>query len=83
MGPDGKPLGGQESPSQGQNRPGQQKPDDPTGAANPGQGEGSWGELQSYTNFLKNRGASPKVPEKYRKYWEAYLKQKQAADKPK
>jgi hypothetical protein len=29
-------------------------------------------------NFLKNRGSAPKVPEKYRKYWDAYLKQKPA-----
>jgi hypothetical protein len=30
-------------------------------------------------NFLKNRGSRPpEVPEKFRKYWEAHLKQKQA-----
>jgi hypothetical protein len=29
-------------------------------------------------NFLKNRGSRPPdVPEKFRKHWEAYLKQKQ------
>lgn len=79
LGPDGKPLGGQESKDGGQNRVGNRASEDPTGPGNPGTGDGSWGELQSYTNFLKNRGSSPKVPEKYRKYWEAYLKQKQAS----
>ena len=44
-----------------------------------GQGDETWGELQPYVNFLKNRGSSPKVPEKYRKYWEAYLKGKQGS----
>ncbi|MCR9246784.1 MAG: hypothetical protein NXI31_17255 [bacterium] len=27
-------------------------------------------------NSLKHRGSSPKVPQKYRKYWRAYLKNK-------
>ena len=70
-------MGGQETKDGGQNRTGNRSPNDPTGPGNPGQGEGSWGELQSYVNFLKNKGSAPKVPEKYRKYWEAYLKQKQ------
>lgn len=72
-----QPTGGQETPDGGQNRRGNQPPDSELGAAQPGTGEGSWGELQPYANFLKNRGSMPKVPEKYRKYWEAYLKQKQ------
>lgn len=79
LGPDGKPLGGKESKDGGQNRVGNRGSEDPTGPGSPGTGDGSWGELQSYANFLKNRGSSPKVPEKYRKYWEAYLKQKQAS----
>lgn len=81
IGPDGKPLGGQEAKDGGQNRVGNRPTEDPTGPGSPGTGDGSWGDLQSYTNFLKNRGSSPKVPEKYRKYWEAYLKQKQASGK--
>ena len=76
--PDGQqPNGGQETPDGGQNRRGNQPPDSELGPAQPGTGDGSWGELQPYVNFLKNRGSMPKVPEKYRKYWEAYLKQKQ------
>jgi DNA mismatch repair ATPase MutL len=76
--PDGQqPNGGQETPDGGQNRRGDQPPDSEVGPAQPGTGDGTWGELQPYVNFLKNRGSMPKVPEKYRKYWEAYLKQKQ------
>lgn len=74
--PGGQPLGGQETPTGGENRPGNNPPQPETGPGQPGTGEGSWGELQPYLNFLRNRGATPKVPEKYRKYYEAYLKNK-------
>ena len=73
---DGKPDGGKEQRSTGENRPGQDPSQDPTGAGKPGTGAGEWGGLQPYLNFLKNRGASPKVPEKFRRYYEAYLKNK-------
>lgn len=76
--PDGQSQGGEENPTGGQNTPGTQRPESETGPGNPGTGEGSWGELQPYMNFLKNRGSRPpQVPEKFRKYWEAYLKSKQ------
>jgi hypothetical protein len=75
---EGKPEGGQEDKGPGENRNGQAPPDQATGPGQPGQGSETWGELQGYTNALKNRGSMPKVPEKYRKYWEAYLKQKPA-----
>jgi hypothetical protein len=76
---DGKPEGGQEAKDGGQNRPGGKPDDGGTGPASQGTGDGSWGDLQPYMNFLKNRGSRPPdVPEKFRKYWEAYLKQKQA-----
>lgn len=76
---DGKPEGGQESKDGGQNRPGSAPDDGGVGPANPATGDGTWGELQPYMNFMKNRGSRPpQVPEKFRKYWEAYLKQKQA-----
>lgn len=74
----GNPQGGQENPTGGQNTTGNRQPEPETGPGNPGTGEGSWGELQPYMNFLKNRGSRPpQVPEKFRKYWEAYLKSKQ------
>jgi hypothetical protein len=74
----GQPQGGQEAKAGGDLTRGNQAPPGETGPGNPGSGEGSWGELQPYMNFLKNRGSAPKVPEKYRKYWDAYLKQKPA-----
>lgn len=73
---EGKPETGQDDKGPGENRTGQTPPDQTTGPGQTGQGSESWGELQGYTNALKNRGSMPKVPEKYRKYWEAYLKQK-------
>ncbi len=74
----GDPQGGQENPDGGENTRGNQPPQGETGPGAPGTGDGAWGELQPYMNFLKNRGSRPPaVPEKFRKYWEAYLKQKQ------
>jgi Skp family chaperone for outer membrane proteins len=74
----GRPEGGQESPGPGENTRGNRQIEPDLGAPNPGQGSENWGELQPYANFLKNRGSVPtKVPEQYRKYWEAYLRQKQ------
>jgi hypothetical protein len=72
----GPPKGGSESKDGGQNKLGNNPPNSPTGPGQPGTGDGGWGNLQPYLNFLRNRGASPKVPEKYRKYYEAYLKNK-------
>ena len=73
----GNPLGGQDHNGPGQNRTGNRQPEPDVGPGQPGQGEGQWGELPPYVNFLKNRGSAPTtVPAKYRKYWEAYLKQK-------
>lgn len=75
----GKPQGGDPSQAQGENVPGAPQQSE-TGPGQRGEGEGQWGELQPYLNFLKNRGTSPKVPAKFRKYYEAYLKRK-AGDK--
>lgn len=73
----GKPDGGQQDPSRGENTRGNNELQPDIGPGNRGEGEQGWGDLPSYVNFLKNRGSSPKVPEKYRKYWDAYLKSKQ------
>ncbi|MGK0156572.1 MAG: hypothetical protein ACI9SE_003541 [Neolewinella sp.] len=72
----GEPKGGKQGKDGGQNRDGKKPPNSPTGPGQPGTGEGEWGDLQPYLNFLRNRGSSPKVPEKFRKYYEAYLKNK-------
>lgn len=77
----GQPQGGQDAQTAAENRPGNRPPESATGPGQNPQGEEGWGELQPYVNFLKNRGSSPKVPERYRKYWEAYLKQKQGSGK--
>lgn len=77
--PDGQPVGAEDSLDPAENRTGRAPPDSETGPAQRASGDEGWGELQPYVNFLKNRGATPKVPEKYRRYWEAYLKNKQGA----
>ena len=60
---------------------GNNQPENETGPGKPGTGNESWGELQPYLNSLKNRGSAPKIPQKYRKYWKAYLKNKKAQGK--
>lgn len=69
-----RPEGGEQDPVGGENRPANAMPDQETAPGQPGTGEDEWGKLPPYMNFLKNRGSSPKVPDKFRKYWEAYLK---------
>lgn len=69
-----RPQAGDPNPADGENRSGQNPPDSGTAKGAPGTGEDEWGGLQPYVNFLKNRGSPPKVQEKYRKFWETYLK---------
>ena len=76
-----QPLNGKDSSAPGQNAPGKNQPNSPTGPGKPGTGAAGWGDLQPYLNFLRNRGASPKVPQKFRKYYEAYLKNKAKGSK--
>lgn len=71
------PDGPQPNADGGQNRKGNPPQDGSAGQANPGEGDAQWGQLQPYVNFLKNRGSPPKVPEKFRHYFEAYLKNQQ------
>ena len=75
---DGPPKGGEDSKDTPENRSGNRQLEPDLGPGQPGDGDGTWGELQPYVNFLKNRGSAPKVPEKYRRYWQAYLKNKQS-----
>jgi hypothetical protein len=73
-----KPQGGDQNPAGGENTRGDNQLEPQVGPGTPGTGDGGWGELQPYMNFLKNRGSRPpEVPERFRKYWEAYLKNKQ------
>lgn len=77
----GQPQGAEEQPTSGENQVGANPQESPTGDGKPGKGTDEWGGLQPYLNFLKNRGASPKVPEKFRRYYEAYLKNKSKGGK--
>lgn len=79
--PGSEPKDGKETPQPPGPPQGVPPPEDPTAPGQPGSGEGTWGELREYQSLLKNRGSQPKVPEKFRKYWEAYLKQKGAERK--
>lgn len=78
-----KPDGPEASPDPGENRPGNRPPDNGTEKVAPGAGDGTWGELPNYANFLKNKGSAPKVPEKFRKYYEGYLKEEAGKGKGK
>lgn len=75
----GNPNGTQQGNDPGQNTTGNRQLEPDLGPGQKGTGEAGWGELQDYVNFLKNRGSPPKVPEKFRKYWEAYLKNKRGS----
>lgn len=75
--PQGQPRDGPDPKGPGENVQGNRPPNQDTDKGQRGTGDDSWGDLQPYTNFLKNRGSLPRVPEKFRKYWEAYLKSKQ------
>ena len=74
--PTGEPKGGQESQDEGQNRQPAKPTEGETGAGSEASGAEEWGDLPPYLNSLKNRGSTPRVPPKFRKYWEAYLKSK-------
>jgi hypothetical protein len=77
--PKGKqPSGADANPDGGENKPGKNPPDQPTGPGQRGEGDNEWGQLQPYLNGLHNRGSLPtKPPEKFRHYFEAYLKSQQ------
>ena len=60
---------------QGQNRPADRAPQDGTERVKPADDTERWGVLPAYEEMLKNRGGRPKVPEKYRRFHEAFLKQ--------
>ena len=73
-GRDTPPEDGPEQPTEGVNRTDGVDLNRTTGDGAAANEAGDWGNLQPYLNFLKNRGAEPKVPEKYRRYFEAYIK---------
>lgn len=75
------PQGNQKDPLQARQQPGKTPP---------GQGEEKvdrpgdtqrWGVLPKYLEFMHSRGGMPEVPEKYRRFYESYLKQDRKHDK--
>jgi hypothetical protein len=70
-------------PAGGINQPSQDRPEDPKEVLEPPTDNASWGHLPRSLDFLKHRGGSPTVPERYRKFREAFLKQGQQTDKNK
>lgn len=71
---DGQPRDGRERPQDPKNVPSSPRPDDPTENVDPKRDAEAWGKLPLYEQLLKTRGGAPDVPEKYRKFHEAFLK---------
>lgn len=59
----------------GRNAPSSERPEDPKEKLSPPTDVDSWGFLPKSMDFLKHRGGGPTVPERYRKFREAFLKQ--------
>lgn len=66
----------------GTNKPADRPPEDPTEHANRSRVDDRWGDLPFYQEFLKTRGGAPEVPEKYRRFQEAFLKQSATKHEP-
>ena len=76
-----QPKNGQEDRKPGQNLPANSKPQDPTEHADNERAYEKWGNLPEYMRTLKTRGGRPEVPEKYRKFHDAFLKESQKSKK--
>lgn len=74
-----EPRGGREERDRGRNRPAGSRPEDPTQRVPPNRDAQNWGNLPKYLEFLKTRGGSPEIPERYRKFYEAFLKRSRKA----
>ncbi len=76
---DGKePKGNRPEPQdQGRNETAEMVRDDGTEKVQHARDKERWGSLPDYLEMLKTRGSQPDVPERYRKYREAFLKQSQ------
>ncbi|MEM7204280.1 MAG: hypothetical protein AAF628_28735 [Planctomycetota bacterium] len=73
-----QPQDGQrEVEEDGQKMPAQQVPEDATEELRHQADNERWGMLPLYEEFFKGRGATPAVPEKYRRFHEAFLKNNQ------
>ena len=78
--PSGQPNGQEQQQEPGTNKlDGQSAPQNPTDEFERKQAGGEWGNLPPYLMHLKSRGSPPQIPAKYRRLYEAYLRQ--AAEK--
>jgi hypothetical protein len=70
-----QPTGPEEHRGQGQQRPATQEPRSDSERVGHEQDATSWGMLPKYVPLLHGRGTMPEVPEKYRRFVEAFTKQ--------
>lgn len=78
-----KPQDDRKDASAGENRPSDDRPEDAKERVeHPADAQG-WGYLPKSLDFLKHRGGAPEVPERYRKFREAFLKQGKTGGKDK
>lgn len=75
-----EPRGGRDQRDRGRNRPASSRPEDPTQRVPPNRDAKRWGNLPRYLEFLKTRGGSPEIPERYRKFYEAFLKRSRKSE---
>jgi hypothetical protein len=70
-----QPTGPEEHRGPGQQRPATQEPRSDSERVGHEQDATSWGMLPKYVPLLHGRGTMPEVPEKYRRFVEAFTKQ--------
>lgn len=68
-----------DSPSS--NQPARQKGQDATEQVEHQVEHAKWGHLPEYVESVKSRGGQPDVPERYRRFRDAFLKQSQGDNK--
>ena len=76
-----QPRDGKQRDKPSQNLPANSVREDPTEHADNEKTYEKWGNLPEYMRSLKTRGGRPEVPEKYRKFHDAFLKESQKAKK--
>jgi hypothetical protein len=79
--PSGQPQGPEESKDKGQNARAAQQPEGATEQVQRAGDSENWGNLPGYLHFLQGRGATPEVPERYRRQVEAFLRQAAKGDR--
>lgn len=75
---EGDPQGNREDqPRVAENTPAAQMPNGATEEIEHERDGEKWGSLPEYAGMLQKRGSQPEVPERYRKYRDAFLKRAQ------